>query len=444
MEVSYTRNANGNFMTITRAGGDEAFDYERKMIERNKPVRFLETHRYNLEGEWKVQYKISGMESLEKRFERIGMNSEELTGLLNQLLAVVDDCDRYLINPDRLSMDPKFIYTTYMDNKCRFAYVPGKEEPLDEGFRGLMEFILSHLEHEDPRAVEMAYSLYKEGLKDGFSVSECLSSGRWSGVGPAAPGSSGEAVADPGMDPSGADAGDPAMSVDSGRAPENRASDGSRAPENRASDGGRAPENRALDGGRALENCASDARLRLSLEGDVQYHQSLPAFLLDWIRESAQKRAEKRYEDRITRFERREEKRRARTLKKWASGSGMDKPLSGMDRPLLGRDKAFMGMDEPIMGADDGRPLHDRGEIFVEPVEDAVPMETVCMPCEDIIWQKFYPYGATGGGELALESEIVTIGKSPDHSDVVVDEPSVSRVHARVTREAGECWIEDC
>ena len=44
---------------------------------------------------------------------------------------------------------------------------------------------------------------------------------------------------------------------------------------------------------------------------------------------------------------------------------------------------------------------------------------------------------------LLLEGERVTMGSAPDN-DLVVEEPSVSRIHAVVQQLNGRCFIEDC
>lgn len=50
--------------------------------------------------------------------------------------------------------------------------------------------------------------------------------------------------------------------------------------------------------------------------------------------------------------------------------------------------------------------------------------------------------GGREGETIELESDALTIGRSP-HSDLFLDDVTVSRHHARVLRDEGGFWVED-
>ena len=50
--------------------------------------------------------------------------------------------------------------------------------------------------------------------------------------------------------------------------------------------------------------------------------------------------------------------------------------------------------------------------------------------------------GGREGETIALEADVLTIGRSP-HSDLFLDDVTVSRHHARVLRDEGGFWVED-
>ena len=50
--------------------------------------------------------------------------------------------------------------------------------------------------------------------------------------------------------------------------------------------------------------------------------------------------------------------------------------------------------------------------------------------------------GAKAGARIALDSDVVTIGRHPD-SDVFLDDITVSRRHAEVRREGARYWVRD-
>ena len=50
--------------------------------------------------------------------------------------------------------------------------------------------------------------------------------------------------------------------------------------------------------------------------------------------------------------------------------------------------------------------------------------------------------GGREGETIPLEADVLTIGRSP-HSDLFLDDVTVSRHHARVLRDEGGFWVED-
>jgi len=50
--------------------------------------------------------------------------------------------------------------------------------------------------------------------------------------------------------------------------------------------------------------------------------------------------------------------------------------------------------------------------------------------------------GGREGETIAVDAEVLTIGRSP-HSDLFLDDVTVSRHHARVLRDEGGFWVED-
>ena len=175
MEINYLRNANGNYAVLEGSSilpVDEC-EYEEIMIQKNEPSHLLEMQRIFLDGRWQIQYKITGMQSLESRFEKKGIGQKDLRHLTDELKKALDECSRYLLQTDRISMDPRLIYINYIDEKYCFSYVPSDEITFIEGFRELLEmFILPKLNHSDRDAVDIAYDLYNHASGDGFTLSQ--------------------------------------------------------------------------------------------------------------------------------------------------------------------------------------------------------------------------------------------------------------------------------
>lgn len=80
-------------------------------------------------------------------------------------------------------------------------------------------------------------------------------------------------------------------------------------------------------------------------------------------------------------------------------------------------------------------------------VESPVPLATpaIAPPTDDrhvavLVWSD----DEVGTDRIELVAIDVTLGRDPDHVDIVMDDPTVSRLHARIRRNAaGEYWLYD-
>ncbi len=50
--------------------------------------------------------------------------------------------------------------------------------------------------------------------------------------------------------------------------------------------------------------------------------------------------------------------------------------------------------------------------------------------------------GAKAGARYALDTDLVSVGRHP-HSDIFLDDITVSRLHAEISREGNRYWIRD-
>ena len=380
MKTDYYRNANGNYLVLDEIAPEAENEFERRMIEKNHPAHLMEMKPFRMNNVTQMHYKISGMQSLEKRFERLGIKYEELKELLSEISKMLGECDRYLISAEHISFAPDMIYSNYVDGRCRFAYVPELKGTFAEAFRHLMEFVLQHLEHEDQQAVELAYTLFQESQQEEFSFME------WEKSHIAAP----------------------QVKV---QTQIQRDSCG---------------ESFSFEEPEEVQEVYEEAWEALpdlpAEEEEEEIPESFFKYLWQQLRRKKRKKQPKTDKERKAKKEKKAKKQKERCDRKKVA--------------LL--EESFEAASERVQGH------KDLSAVFMNPgFEQTDAFETVCMPCENIVWQKFYPAGVNGGEEIEVLSECITIGKNPELCEAVIDNPSVSRVHARALRMAGEVYLED-
>ena len=74
------------------------------------------------------------------------------------------------MNTDQLVLQPEYIYMDAERKKVYFCCLPGYQKEIQGQLRGLTEYILPKLDHEDNQAVMLGYGIYRKALEPGFQL----------------------------------------------------------------------------------------------------------------------------------------------------------------------------------------------------------------------------------------------------------------------------------
>ena len=143
MEICYRRNLNQSYMFIT---SDPAYSgYQIHNLLQFEPVVS--------EGETQFRYEITGKRSLDHVLESSDFAIDMFAKMLETLLGICQEIRPYLLEEEGILLEPESIYLENGTKKFYFVYCPGRQEPVTEGFRKLMEYLLAKINHEDEQMV---------------------------------------------------------------------------------------------------------------------------------------------------------------------------------------------------------------------------------------------------------------------------------------------------
>ncbi len=91
--------------------------------------------------------------------------------MLETLLGICQESG-HIFGGGGILLDPESIYLENGTKKFYFTYCPGRQEPVTEGFRKLMEYLLAKINHEDEQMVLASYEAYQKSTEEGFSLGE--------------------------------------------------------------------------------------------------------------------------------------------------------------------------------------------------------------------------------------------------------------------------------
>ena len=168
MEINYKRDITKSFMCIT--GEDEWSSFEKETLVRNKIRGLLEVSVTSENNEAVCWYDITGMQALDGIVENKNMKKDMFLQLLICLCDVIEQIDSYLLRADALRLSPECIFWDYKKQAYEFCYNPAASNGIADDFQKLMEFLLTKIDHSDKEVVRIAYQIYNESMKSGYSI----------------------------------------------------------------------------------------------------------------------------------------------------------------------------------------------------------------------------------------------------------------------------------
>lgn len=167
METRYKRGLNHTYLILELPMLYEE-DYQMKMMQANSIEGLLMVTGKGIEGKSQYFYEISEMVSMKSRYENREMTREELEQFLVQFLGVLDQIQRYLLDMNRILLEPEYIF--YRENTYCFCYLPVQEAELCKEFHKLTEYFVSKISHKEQQGIFLAYDLHRETMEENYNL----------------------------------------------------------------------------------------------------------------------------------------------------------------------------------------------------------------------------------------------------------------------------------
>ena len=173
MEVSYRRRFQQSYMIME--GDRESEDpYELTMLAYNRIPGLLGMETEISDGQIRFWYDITGKQNLADYLERREADGQLLTLLFQGLDTVCQQLQEYMLEESQLILDPEYLYLDLSGKTVGIAYLPGYHKDIRDSFQELMELLLRRLEHSDKQGAAMAYEMYQLSLQREMSFSDMI------------------------------------------------------------------------------------------------------------------------------------------------------------------------------------------------------------------------------------------------------------------------------
>lgn len=168
MEIEYKRELTKSYMCVKT---DQDFlPFEKEILTRRSISGILPVNTTFADAATVCWYDITGMQAFDHALETEMMDSQMLTKFLVSLCGMLEQLESFLLDPGHLWFSQESIFKNNQDGSFWFCYCPEGKENITEGFQKLMEYLLTKIDHKDQRAVKMAYHIYDQVIKEGYSL----------------------------------------------------------------------------------------------------------------------------------------------------------------------------------------------------------------------------------------------------------------------------------
>ena len=158
--------------------------YALRMLSENRITGLLPFQEKRVDGETSLYFNITSRQSLARMMEYRSFKAKEIRQITSDLIITMTALERFLMDGDQLCLEPDMIYVDPDDLKANFCFLPGSENRFEESFRKLARYILDHVDHTDGDAVVLAFALFRAGEKENLGIRDlekCLRAGEKDG-----------------------------------------------------------------------------------------------------------------------------------------------------------------------------------------------------------------------------------------------------------------------
>ena len=162
MEIRYYRDSSHNYLVLENAGISTE-DYQYRMLENNKIDGIIPFSLRSVDELTSVYYEIDSRQSLENKYGSKKMSYDQLQGFIREVADTADRLGEFFLDEDNLIMRKDCIFEDLSTGAYSFLYYPGEEKLADSDFSALL---LEIADMEDERASKLVYRLC-ESIENG-------------------------------------------------------------------------------------------------------------------------------------------------------------------------------------------------------------------------------------------------------------------------------------
>lgn len=172
MNAEYRRDPDGHYLVLGEFEHTPEDNYSLNMVLKNRIAGLLPVEREVLNGQIRLVYDISSGISFADLMDKTVLTEEVLRCMITDLTVCTCGFREYLLEIGKLMLQPEYIFLEQSTGRFRFCFNPYYTGNYQNDVRSLFDRILEKIDYEDPVFVKMVYEMHIAVQKDNFRISD--------------------------------------------------------------------------------------------------------------------------------------------------------------------------------------------------------------------------------------------------------------------------------
>ncbi|RKM55081.1 FHA domain-containing protein [Butyrivibrio sp. CB08] len=175
MEYRYYRELKHNYLVFENRNeetSDERYQY--RIMESGRIKSLVPCARRNINGEKFFYYEINSMQSIKDRFSATKMDHQQLQRLLSDIKELMDGLSEFLLGQEGIVFNAQSVFTDLATGEYKFLYCPFFDEK--KSFSDFAMELLDIVDEGDQQATDLIYRLCEESANRGDFIYEVIES----------------------------------------------------------------------------------------------------------------------------------------------------------------------------------------------------------------------------------------------------------------------------
>lgn len=156
-----------SYLEISGIGKQDS--YACHMLMNNRFSNIPDCEYRNIDNENMLLYQIDGLSLVSAKYGRISPEINDVMQLMKNLSETLTEIEDYMLSPDDLVLDIRYILYDSTAERYRFVYVPDSKGGFIKQVKILLEDIMVIYDHDDREGTVRLYDLYSNILPDNFT-----------------------------------------------------------------------------------------------------------------------------------------------------------------------------------------------------------------------------------------------------------------------------------